>query len=269
MIPLRVHRLVAVLLVVSAFLALVDDLLLRLGVPRGLVPAISDTFAGGLVFFLAYEGGRVLSFCGKGLVDDEERRSKIREALQAIGVIEERRRRSRRRKFGNPDERRSAPRNPGELAMYVSVIDSPKFIAVSVNEGGSHRAFVSTGMVDQLSPAALRGVLAHEFGHIENAHPLKQASILGMVAAVKMSIGVPLGAIVAILMAYLFMLREWEYVADESATKRTGAGDVLKAFSEYRDIAGDQGMNRLSEMFCGHPSINRRVAAVERLAAAT
>lgn len=267
MIPLRIHRLLVVLIAVSAVLALVDDLLLRIGVPRNLIPVVSGTFAGGLVFLLAYEGGRILSFCGKGLVDDQERRGKIRAALLSIGVIEERRRRQRRKSSKN-DQRRVASRNPGALAMYVSVIDSPKFIAVSVNEGGSHRAFVSTGMVDQLSPDALRGVLAHEFGHIENAHPLKQASILGMVAAVKMSIGVPLGAIVAILMAYLFMLREWEYVADATAVKRTGAGDVLKAFSEYRAIANDKNMSLLSEMFSGHPSVHRRVAAVERQATA-
>ena len=41
--------------------------------------------------------------------------------------------------------------------MYVSVVDSDRFIAITVNSGDTHRAFVSTRMVDSLTHGALRG----------------------------------------------------------------------------------------------------------------
>ena len=148
------------------------------------------------------------------------------------------------------------------MLMYVSVVQSDRFIAITVRAGRSHRAFVSTRMVDSLSPAALRGVLAHELGHALSAHPLKQAVLLGIVASVKLSIGVPVGAVVVILMAYLFMLREWEFIADAVAVTKTNVTDVRAAFAEYRAISGEANMSRFSEFFSGHPSIHRRLAAI-------
>lgn len=259
MIPLRMHRLLALLLVVSACLALLDDVLLRMGVPGNVSHLMSGIFAGGVVFFLAYEGGRILCFCGKGLVEDPVRRAKIRTALFEIGVREERRTQGRQGLSSN---------DVCEEIMYVSVVDSDRFIAITVNEGGTHRAFISTRLVDTLTPNALRGVLSHEYGHVINAHPLKQALILGMLGATKMSIGVPLGAVAVVLMAYLFMLREWEYVADAVAAKRSSYQDVFAAFAEYKEIVGEKDMNLVSEFFCGHPSINRRIDAIRREVAA-
>lgn len=265
MIPLRIHRALIVLFVVSAFLALLDDVFVRLGVSRQLSTILSGVFAGFMVFILSYEGGPILLFCGKGLVSDPERRAKVRAALFDIGVLEERRTGERRRQgirnLANSTDRRQGGKPSKEL-MYVSIVDSERFIAITVNSGRTHRAFISTRMVDFMTPGALRGVLAHEYGHVDNIHPFKQATLLGMVAAVKLSVGVPFGAVVVILLAYLFMLREWEYLADAAAVKRTSATDVLSAFDEYRAIAGEKDMNVLSEFFSGHPSIHRRVAAI-------
>ena len=146
--------------------------------------------------------------------------------------------------------------------MYVSIVDSDRQIAITVNQGKTHRAFISTQMVDTMSPNGLRGVLAHEYGHVLHMHPFKQASLLGLIAGVKLSIGVPLGAVAAILVAYLYMLRAWEFVADEAAVERTGANDVLAAFSEYQSVAGEKDMSSISEFFSGHPSFHKRVAAI-------
>ena len=87
---------------------------------------------------------------------------------------------------------------------------------------------------------------------------------MGLVAAVKMSIGVPLGAVVAVLIAYLFMLREWEYVADRAAVSRAGPINVLAAFFQYQAASGEKNASALSELFSGHPSIHRRVAMIQR-----
>ena len=106
-------------------------------------------------------------------------------------------------------------------------------------------------------------------GHVDNHHPLKLAVMLGLVASVKLSIGVPIGAVIVVLLAYLFMLREWEYVADAAAVKRVSAEDVRLAFEEFQAIAGEKNMSLLSEFFSGHPSIHRRVAAIDCVAATT
>ena len=84
MIPLRLHRLLLVLFAVSAFLALVDDVFLRWGLSHQASGMLSGVVAGLMVFFLAYQGGRVLVFCGKGLVDEPERRARIRAAPSSI-----------------------------------------------------------------------------------------------------------------------------------------------------------------------------------------
>ena len=265
MIPLRIHRALIVLFAVSAFIGLLEESLEHFGASRDLAKIASGVFTGFMVFVLAYEGGRILRFCGKGLVDDPERRAKVRAALFDIGILEERRS-GKRRKEGIRNlelhgERRSDG-SPAKMLMYVSVVDSDRFIAITVNQGKTHRAFISTRMVDAMTPAALRGVLAHEYGHVCNFHPFKQATLLGLVASVKLSIGVPLGAVAVILLSYLFMLRSWEYVADAAAVVRTSPDDVLAAFSEYQEIAGETNMSVWSEFFSGHPSLHRRIAAI-------
>ncbi len=273
MIPLRIHRLLIVLFAVSALLALSDDVFHQFGLSKLLSNVLAGVMAGFTVFFLAYEGGRVLVFCGKGLVEAPDRRAKIRAALRDIGIIEERRSRNARllkdrsdavTDGGSGQDRRQPSSTSLQELMYVSVVESARFIAITVNSGGMHRAFVSTRLVDSLSHGALRGVLAHEYGHVANRHPIKQATILGLVAGVKVGIGVPFGAAVVLLLAYLFMLREWEFVADAAAVDRAGQDDVFSAFEEYQIIEGGKDMSRLSEFFSGHPSFRRRIVAINR-----
>lgn len=324
MIPLRIHRALIVLFLVSAAIGLVEEGLTHYGVSHDVTKIISGAVTGFMVFVLAYEGGRILRFCGKdldeyfprrfklrearrrfvraavrvffpvfGLVPVNtnssrvkvmsfikrllrlggkrlvlvpSRREKVRAALFDIGILEERRT-GQRRKDGirNLENERRQTGKPSKLLMYVSIVDSDRFIAITVNQGKTHRAFISSRMVDSMTPGALRGVLAHEYGHVLNMHPFKQATLLGLVASVKLSIGVPLGAVVVILLAYLFMLREWEYVADAAAVERTGEEDVFAAFGEYQSISGEKDMSVISEFFSGHPSFHRRVSAISRL----
>jgi hypothetical protein len=210
MIPLRIYRTLIVLFLVSGFLALVEMLGVRIGLPANLNSILSGVVAGGIVFGLVFQGGPALVFCGKGwwMIQSEDPRFAMRWWPSAL--LEERRKNRRRKRqkeaFTGQEQRRDTNATTPRMLMYVSVVQSDRFIAITVRAGRSHRAFVSTRMVDSLSPAALRGVLAHELGHALSAHPLKQAVLLGIVASVKLSIGVPVGAVVVILMAYLFML---------------------------------------------------------------
>lgn len=254
MIPLRVYRLVGLLLAVSAALAFIDGVFYYLVLPAQLSRTLSGALGGLLVFLLAHHGGRLLLFCGRGMVDDANRSQIVHEALLELGVMGERRQRPR------PSEKPLA----ANRAIYVSIVDSPRFIAITVQSGQKHRTFVSTGLVDALSPGALRGVLAHEYGHVENAHPAKQGLVLGAVAAIKMSVGIPLGAAIVLLLAYLYMLREWEYVADARAVRHAGRSNVLCAFGEYQAIHGGKDMGVVSEFFCGHPSFSKRVRAIQQ-----
>lgn len=277
MIPLKIHRVLLVLFAVSATLALADVAMIALGMPPSISGLVAGALAGLLVFTLAYHGGRVLMFCGKGLKDEPVRRSRIREVLLDIGVIEERRTGQRRRQGraalakaaeqvrSADDRRRYGGPPPGKQLMYVSVVESKRFIAITVRSGNTHRAFISTRMVDALTPAALRGVLAHEYGHVDNNHPLKQATILGVVASVKFMLGLPLPVALVVLLSYLAMLRSWEFVADRAAALRTSSKDVLAAFDEYKLIEGDSDLSTLSEIFSGHPSFFRRSAAINAL----
>lgn len=270
MIPLRIFRLLIVLFVISALIGIFEEVLTRNGASIELVKLASGVFAGFIVFAMAYEGGRILLFCGKGLVNDAASREKVREALLDLGILEERRYGKRRREgiknLINENLRtrndRRCDASSDKLLMYVSVVESERFIAITVNQGRTHRAFISTRMLNTMTPEALRGVLAHEYGHVVNLHPFKQASLLGLVAAVKLSVGVPIGAVVLLLLSYLYMLRQWEYVADASAVARTSPSHVMAAFDEYQAIAGEENMGFWSELVSGHPSLHRRVAAV-------
>ena len=91
--------------------------------------------------------------------------------------------------------------------------------------------------------------------------------MLGLLAGVKMSIGVPAAAVVPILLAYLMMLREWEYFADRQASKVVGHETVLEAFNEYRAASGDKDSSKWAEIFCGHPSLRNRIDALKEYGA--
>jgi len=118
----------------------------------------------------------------------------------------------------------------------------------------------------KLSNEGLRAVAAHECGHVISQHPTRIAVLLGLIASVKFSIGVPLLASLTVLLAFLWMLREWEFTADQRAVELVGATAMCAAFMEYRAIAGDAAeASRFSELLSGYPSITRRLRRIESL----
>jgi Zn-dependent protease with chaperone function len=151
----------------------------------------------------------------------------------------------------------------GKLPCFnVVLYDSPRPSAFTVSDGARSCILMSAGMVMGLSPKALAGVIAHESGHILEWHPRKQAAILGMLALVKGITGITIVAVILVLFAYLYMLREWEFAADRRAADIVGAAGMIATFEEYRALSGEKDISRLSESMCSHPSLNRRVDAL-------
>ena len=80
--------------------------------------------------------------------------------------------------------------------------------------------------------------------------PLRCAPV-GLAAAVKLTVGIPLVVALVLLLTYLYMLRQWEYSADAQAVHRTSCADVRAAFDEYRAISQEKDMGRLAELVSG------------------
>jgi Zn-dependent protease with chaperone function len=238
-IPLSFPRLFLMLLGVSALIALPEMALERTAMSRETMNILLGAFYGLTVFLLALMGGKVLGFCAKGRVADLERLQKVFAALAKIGI---------------PD---------GRYSIAVTIVEYSHLVSITVREGRGHRIFMSAKMIDALGADALRGVLAHEYGHIRNGHPLKLVVLLGLVAAVKMGLGVPLPAVICVFMAYLYMLRQWEYQADAMAVTCASRDDMLAAFAGYRQLELDRDLSPFLEWFCAHPSMHKRIAAID------
>ena len=238
MIPVRTHRVIIVLLGISALLAGVDAGLTALGLRGVALQLCTGLFAGFVVYLMAMEGGRTLCFCAKGLVKPEYISSDVSELMNKAGG--------------------------GKLGIRVSPIMSDSLFAVTVREGRHCRTFVSRGLLVRFSQDAIRGVAAHECGHVISKHPTRLALLLGLIAGVKLSIGIPLFSSIAILLAFLWMLREWEFIADHQAVSLVGVESLEAAFHEYQTVSGDKAeVHFLSELLSGHPSIARRLKHIE------
>ncbi len=197
-----------------------------------------------MVFLLAYRGGTLLRFAVARRSIDATLLSRVSAILSVIYSRE-----------------REAP-------SLVLVNDSRLF-AFTVNDGPRCCITLSHGMIEPLSDGELAGLLAHECGHIEEDHPQRLAVVLGMLASVKFSMGVPLLAAVAALLAYLMMVRHWEFAADMRAARIIGPSHLLTAFSRYMEISGDRPPSHFMEFFCAHPSMDRRMRILRHFAASS
>lgn len=238
MIPVRAYRIVIVLFGISFLVAGVDYALMFIGLRGSSLSVTTGIFTGIIVFLMAMEGGMTLRFCAKGLMKMADSR-KLDEVLSNLGTK--------------------------ELKISVSVINSKGLFAVTVPEGSGHRIFLSKSLLRSFSKDALYGVMAHEYGHVQHKHPAKQAVLLGLVAGMKMTTGINLVAGLTILFLYLWMLREWEFIADTEGIKIVGRDPLIKALNEYHSISGEKEVSSLiSELLSGHPCFARRLARMDR-----
>ena len=230
---------------ISAFLAFGDQLVLGLGLSQQATVVISGLMGGMLVFGMAYQGGRSLAFIANCITNDPARNSRISAVQDAIG-------------------RSAEDRVPvmADLDIKTVVLNTEYLMAFTVRCGSGNWVFLSTSIMDKLSDTGLRGLLAHEYGHIRCGHPLKIASVLGLIATVKMAFGVPFGASVVLLLSYLYLLRTWEFAADAAAVRSGEGNALLTGLEEFRLFGQDKEASGLMEFFYGHPNLSRRLSAI-------
>ena len=154
--------------------------------------------------------------------------------------------------------------------------------AFAIGGVGAHLVVLGKGLVDSMSPAHLRAVVAHEIAHVARRDvprlllPLVVAAgTLHAIAVVKFSHplfathepwGVASGAILTGLFAGVFMLilpgffmRRIEFAADRLAAEMLGDGEVLaQALERLGEITGE----RLDAWSWSHPPLQARIAAL-------
>jgi heat shock protein HtpX len=171
-----------------------------------------------------------------------------------------------------PLAERDAPavhKTVGDLSRLAGVpvprlylVDSPQPNAFATGRSPSHSAVaVTQGLLDQLSPQQVRGVLAHELAHIRN-RDVRVSAIAAMIAGAVAAIANVLqfsmlfgggeddhdgplawvGTLAAILIAPLAAMllqlavsRQREYLADASAARMLGGGESLADALEQLD----------------------------------
>ena len=172
--------------------------------------------------------------------------------------------------------RRDLPR------LRIRIQTGPFNNAFAIGGLGAHLVVLGKGLVDSMSPAQLRAVVAHEIAHVARRDvpcllfPLVVAGgTLHSISVVKFSHplfathepwGIASGAILAGLFAGVFMvllpgffMRRMEFGADRLAAEMLGDGEVLaQALERLSEITG-QG---LDEWSWSHPTFEARIAAL-------
>jgi len=246
MIPLRWLRVLFGFAGVSFFIGLVDELCIWLLSSQLSHQIITGITTGVMVMLLAYHGGSVVRFVLGRKIAEGELVTKISAAITLLRT-----------------DLLLVSSTPFPLHRTV-LYESKNPAAFTMSDGGSYCIFLSSAMVQKLTEDALACVIAHERGHMMEYHPRKQSLILGLLASVKATTGVTVVAVFIVLLTYLYMLRDWEYIADRRAVSMVGADRLILAFTEFRNISGQKNISRLSELMSSHPSIERRIAAVGR-----
>ena len=149
--------------------------------------------------------------------------------------------------------------------------------------GGAYRHFivVGRGLLEKLPIEHVKGVLAHEIGHVLNRDLTRRARVLVVVGFLLHALYfhffvmpwgtnilsvIPAGLGVAVFWGILpsFFQRRWEYEADRVAVELIGDAEVvaqaLERFSEVNEIDLDQ-------KSLTHPPMRARIEAIRRLGA--
>lgn len=164
----------------------------------------------------------------------------------------------------------------------IRIQNGPFENAFAIGGLGAHLVVVGKGLVDSLSPAHLRAVVAHEIAHVVRRDvprlllPLVVVGgTLHAVSVVKVSHplfatfevwGLVSGTVLAGLFAGTFMMllpgffmRRMEFAADRLAAEMLGDGEVLaQALERLGEIAGQ----RLDEWSWSHPPLQARITAL-------
>ncbi|MDD2998022.1 MAG: M48 family metalloprotease, partial [Candidatus Riflebacteria bacterium] len=122
----------------------------------------------------------------------------------------------------------------------------------------------------------LAGVVAHEMGHVDNKHSVRQAEKAGMMTILVAGLGLnkktqkaaPFAAIAAYF-ANLKFSRNDEFEADAAAVKYTNAAGYNPngLISFFNKINKDTAASKVTKYFSTHPPTTDRINAVKKLIA--
>lgn len=179
-------------------------------------------------------------------------------------------------------------RTQRDLPKFRIRIQSGSFKnAFAIGGLGAHLVVLGDGLVQALSPAHLRGVVAHEIAHVARRDvprlllPLVVVGgTLHAISVVKLSHplfathelwGIASGAVLAGLFAGLFvvllpgfLMRRMEFGADRVAAEMLGDGELLaQALERLAEITGQP----LDQWSWSHPPLQARIAALRSPAA--
>jgi predicted Zn-dependent protease len=173
-------------------------------------------------------------------------------------------------------------------AIHVYIINDP---SINAFVAGGQNIFMNTGTIMELdSPAQLKGIIAHETGHIAGGHlargpeamskaeiPMIISMVAGIaaIAAGAPDIGMALivGAQGVTQRELLAFSRQQESSADQAGVKyltSTGqsANGMLEVFNKFADQEALTG-NRQDPFVRSHPLSRDRIAALEAMVAAS
>lgn len=161
-----------------------------------------------------------------------------------------------------------------DLTWRFAVLDTDEVNAFAAPGGF---IYVTKGLMKMCqSEDELAGVVAHEMGHVDSKHSVRQAEKSGLMTALVIGMGLykktkkaaPFAAIAAYF-ANLKFSRDDEFEADACAVKYTHAAGydpngLLKFFDK---INNDSKASKVTKYFSTHPPTNDRIKAVKKLIA--
>lgn len=161
-----------------------------------------------------------------------------------------------------------------DLTWTFAVLDTDEVNAFAAPGGF---VYVTRGLMNMVkSESELAGVVAHEIGHVDNKHSVRQAEKSGLMTALVVGLGLnkktkkaaPVAAIAAYF-ANLKFSRNDEYEADAAAVKYThAAGYDPNGIIDFFDKINTNSKNsKVSKYFSTHPPTSDRIKAVEKLIA--
>lgn len=232
--PIFNLRAMFVLLSLGGFVALVERYMVLMEVPQAMQSVLVGVISGCVVYLGAHRGARLLRFVFRRSIVREEVGGRSQQLITVKG-------------------------------LSLSVVRSDAIWAVTANDGNGARIFVSDRLLACDRPELFKGVVAHESAHAQLGHVRRLCDILGFLALTKFSFGVPWPAAIAVLIAYLAMMRSWEFEADELAARTIGASAMEQALQSFAERVTAVRMSRVAEWFSAHPCLFRRIERIRGL----
>ena len=158
-----------------------------------------------------------------------------------------------------------------DLTWHFAVLDTDEVNAFAAPGG---YVYVTKGLLDMAETEdELAGVIAHEMGHVDCKHSVKQAEKAGLMTALVMGLGIfkktrdyaPYAAVAAYF-ANLKFSRVDEYEADECAVKYSHAAGYNPAgiLDFFDKINNDNKLSKVTKYFSTHPPTSDRIKRVKK-----